>query len=262
METVLIERLEIDGVKLEFVRIAARRHGLPSLVFLHEGLGSTGLWRDFPESIAARTGAEAIVYSRRGNGFSTPIDEPRRVSYMHDEALIVLPRLLDALDVRETVLFGHSDGGSIAVVFTAEYPQRVRALVLEAPHLFVETLSVESIAAIRTQYESTSLRQRMSRYHADVDGTFYGWNDIWLAPEFADWNIEAYAERVRAPVLAMQGVDDEYGTPAQIDAMAARTSGPVDRLLLARCGHAPHRDRRQLVEAVAGDWIEERLETP
>lgn len=262
METGLIERFEIDGAELELVRIPERRRGLPSLVFLHEGLGSAALWRDFPEAIAARTGAEAIVYSRRGNGFSTPIDGPRRVSYMHDEALTVLPRILEALDVRETVLFGHSDGGSIAVVFAAEYPQNVRALVLEAPHLFVEPISVESIAAIRTQYESTALRERMSRYHADVDRTFYGWNDIWLAPEFADWNIEPYAARVRAPVLALQGINDEYGTPAQIDAMAARASGPVDRMMLARCRHAPHRDRRLLVEAVAGDWIDERLETP
>lgn len=262
METGLTERLALDGAELEFVRIPARRRGLPSLVFLHEGLGSAGLWRDFPASIAARTGAEAIVYSRRGNGFSTPIDGPRDQSYMHDAALIELPRLLDVLGVRETILFGHSDGGSIAIVFAADHAQRVRALVLEAPHLFVEPISVESIAAIRIQYESTVLRERMSRYHADVDKTFYGWNDIWLAPEFAVWNIEDYAARVRAPVLALQGVDDEYGTPAQIDAMAARATGPVDRLLLARCGHAPHRDRRKLVERITGDWIDERLETP
>ncbi len=262
METGLIERLALNGAELELVRIPARRRGLPSLVFLHEGLGSTALWRDFPQSVAARTGAEAIVYSRRGNGFSTPLDGPRALSYMHDEALTVLPRLLDILDLRETVLFGHSDGGSIATVFAADHPQRVRALVLEAPHLFVEPISVKSIAAIRTQYESTTLRERMSRYHAHVDKTFYGWNDIWLAPEFADWNIEGYAARVRAPVLALQGVDDEYGTHAQIDAMAALASGPVDRLLLARCGHAPHRDRRKLVETITGDWIEERLETP
>ncbi len=262
METGFNERLALDGAELELVRIPARRGGLPSLVFLHEGLGSTELWRDFPAAIAARTGAEAIAYSRRGNGFSTPIDGPRDPSYMHDEALTVLPRLLDLLDVRETILFGHSDGGSIAILFAADRPQRVRALVLEAPHLFVEPISVESIAAIRTQYESTTLRERMRPYHADVDKTFYGWNDIWLAPQFADWNIEGYAARVRAPVLVLQGVDDEYGTPSQIDAMAELANGPVDRLLLARCGHAPHRDRRKLVEKITGDWIDERLETP
>ncbi|HKE37235.1 MAG TPA: alpha/beta hydrolase [Candidatus Baltobacteraceae bacterium] len=259
METRQIERLTLDGAELEFVRIPARRRDVPSLVFLHEGLGSTGLWRDFPESIAARCGAGAIVYSRRGNGFSTPVDGPRPPAYMHEEASIVLPRFLDALQVRETILIGHSDGGSIAIVFAAEHPDRVRALVLEAPHLFVEPISVASIAAIRSQYETTDLRERMSRHHADVDRTFYGWNDIWLSPEFSDWNVEAYAARVRAPVLALQGVDDEYGTPAQIDAMAARAAGPVDRMLLAKCGHAPHRDRRGLVEAVVGDWIDEHL---
>jgi pimeloyl-ACP methyl ester carboxylesterase len=259
METAEIERLTLDGAELEFVRVPARRRDVPSLVFLHEGLGSAALWRDLPESLAARTGAEAIVYSRRGNGFSTPIAQPRRPSYMHDEAIDVLPRLLDVLRVREAILFGHSDGASIAIVFAAEQPQAVRALVLEAPHLFVEPISVASIAAIRTQYETTALRERMSRYHADVDKTFYGWNDIWLAPDFADWNIEAYAARVRAPVLTLQGVDDEYGTPAQMDAMAGRASGPVDRVLLAGCGHSPHRDRRELVESVAGDWIGERL---
>jgi len=260
METAQIERLALDGAELEFARIPARRRGLPSLVFLHEGLGSVALWRDFPESIAARTGAEAIVYSRRGNGFSTAVDGPRRTSYMHHEALVVLPQLLDRLEIRETVPFGHSDGGSIAIVFAAEHPQRVRALVLEAPHLFVEPISVASIAAIRTQYETTPLRERMSRYHADVDKTFYGWNDIWLAAEFADWNIETFAERVRVPVLAMQGAGDEYGTFAQIDALAARAPGPVDRMLLADCGHAPHRDRRELVEAVAAGWIGDRVE--
>ncbi|HEY1975005.1 MAG TPA: alpha/beta fold hydrolase [Candidatus Baltobacteraceae bacterium] len=260
METTQIERLALDGAELEFVRIPARRRGIPSLVFLHEGLGSVGLWRDFPDSIAARTGAETIVYSRRGNGFSTTIEAPRGPSYMHDEALAVLPRLLDRLEIRETLLFGHSDGASIAVIFAAEHASRVRALVLEAPHLFVEPISVASIAAIRTQYETTSLRERMSRYHADVDKTFYGWNDIWLAPAFADWNVEEFASRVRVPVLALQGVDDEYGTPAQIDALAARASGPVDRILLANCGHAPHRDRRAYVEAAAANWIGERLE--
>ena len=259
METGHIQRIAIDGSELELVRIPARRAHLPSLVFLHEGLGSAELWRDFPEAIGARTGAETIAYSRRGNGFSTPIDGPRRPSYMHDEALTVLPALLDVLQVRETILFGHSDGASIAIVFAGEYPQRVHGMVLEAPHLFVEPISVASIAAIRTQYERTPLRERMSRYHADVDKTFYGWNDVWLSPEFADWNVEAHAARVRGPVLVLQGVDDEYGTPAQIDAMAARASGPVDRMLLAQCGHVPHRDRRELVEAVAGDWIGELL---
>lgn len=259
METQRLERIEIDERELEFVRIPARRRGLPVLVFLHEGLGSLALWRGFPAALAERTGCGAIVYSRYGNGYSTALREPRPPSYMHEEALATLPRLLEATDVEDAVLFGQSDGGSIALVFAAEHPRVVRALVLEAPHLYVEELSVRSIAAIRTEYETTGLRARMARYHADVDRTFYGWNDIWLAPEFREWNVESYAARVRAPVLAVQGLDDEYGTPAQIDALARRTPASVDRLLLARCGHSPHRDRAALVESATAAWLEERF---
>jgi pimeloyl-ACP methyl ester carboxylesterase len=259
METGRIERMSLDGAELEIVGIPARRRGIPALVFLHEGLGSAGLWRDFPNAIAQRTGAEAIVYSRRGNGFSTPLSGARPLSYMHDEALSVLPRLLETLGVEQCILVGHSDGASIAIVYAGEHPAGVRALVLEAPHLFVEPISVASIAAIRRQYETTSLRERMRRYHADADKTFYGWNDIWLSPEFADWNVESYARRIESPVLVIQGTADEYGTAAQAGALAACARGPVDRVLLANCGHAPHRDRRRIVETLTAGWIEERL---
>jgi pimeloyl-ACP methyl ester carboxylesterase len=256
VETGCIERIEIGGCELEFYRLPASRRDLPVLVFLHEGLGSAGLWRDFPAAIAGRTGCAALVYSRYGNGFSTPLAGTRAPEYMHDEALDALPALLRKLGVEDAVLFGHSDGGSIALIYAAEHPACVRGIVLEAPHVFVEDISVRSIAAIKTQFESSDLRVRMAKHHADADRTFYGWNDIWLAPAFRDWNIESYAARVSAPVLAIQGVDDEYGTPAQLDAIAARARAPVDRLLLARCKHAPHRDRAALVEAVASDWIE------
>lgn len=178
---------------------------------------------------------------------------------MHDEALVALPRLLGEFGIDDAILVGHSDGASIALICAAEHPAVVRGLVLEAPHVFVEDLSVRSITAIRAEYESTSLRTRLGRYHADVDRTFYGWNDVWLSPHFRDWNIEAYVERVRAPVLALQGVDDTYGTPAQIESIARRAAGPVDRILLTRCGHEPHRDRRPLVEAAASAWIQDAL---
>lgn len=175
--------------------------------------------------------------------------------YMHDEALVALPALLAEHCLRDVILVGHSDGASIAVIFAAEHPGVVRGAVLEAPHLFVEELSVRSITAIRGVYETGDLRERMARHHADVDRTFYGWNDVWLSPEFRDWNIESYATRARAPLLAIQGRDDEYGTPAQIDALARHAGGPVDRLLLARCGHTPHRDRAPLVVETAASWI-------
>ncbi|MGC1380242.1 MAG: alpha/beta fold hydrolase [Candidatus Baltobacteraceae bacterium] len=254
-------RLRIDRLacELEFARADAARPGHPTLIFLHEGLGSLALWRNFPEALAARTGCGALVYSRYGNGFSTPLSRPRSPQYMHDEALVTLPLVLAELAVEEPVLVGQSDGGSIAAIFAGEHPHAVRGLVLEAPHLFVEELSLHSIAAIRGEYERTDLRDRMTRYHADVDRTFYGWNDVWLAAEFRDWNIEEYASRIRAPVLAIQGLDDEYGTPAQLDALARRAPAPVDRLLLARCGHAPHVDRRRYVEAAIAEWLDERV---
>jgi pimeloyl-ACP methyl ester carboxylesterase len=241
---------------LETVRIPPERSGGPELVFLHEGLGSLALWRDFPATLARRTGLGALIYSRRGSGFSKPLDAPRAPEYMHDEALVELPRLLDEERIEEAVLVGHSDGASIALIYAAAHPERVRGIVLEAPHVFVEELSVRSIAEIRRQYESSNLRERIARHHADGDATFYAWNDVWLAPEFRDWNIEAFLPRVRAPVLAIQGEDDAYGTLAQIDSVARNASGPVDRLVLARCGHAPHRDRPEFVAAAIAGWLD------
>jgi pimeloyl-ACP methyl ester carboxylesterase len=250
--------LVIAGRELEIVTIPAQRCDAPTLIFLHEGLGSAGLWRDFPAAVAAGTGCAAVIYSRYGNGFSTPLLEPRMPRYMHDEALVTLPELVSALDLSDVILFGHSDGASIAIMFAAEHPEAVRGVILEAPHLLVEDLSIQSIAAIREEYEHGELRKRMSRYHTDVDRTFYGWNDIWLSPEFRAWNIEEYAARLQAPILAIQGVDDEYGTLAQLDALARLTPGPVDQLRLAHCGHSPHRDRAAFVTDASSAWIERR----
>jgi pimeloyl-ACP methyl ester carboxylesterase len=244
--------------RLEIVRIPAARPGMPALVFLHEGLGSAGLWRDFPSRLAARTGCGAVVYSRAGNGFSPVLDGPRRAGYMHDEALRELPRLLAALAIDDALLVGHSDGASIALIFAAEHSGAIRGLVLEAPHLFVEDVSIASIAGIRERYETTDLGRRMKRHHADAERTFYGWNDVWLSPEFRDWNIESFASRVRVPVLAVQGTADEYGTLDQLERLAS-LAPRVDRLVLADCGHAPHRDRPLVVEGAIAAWVEERV---
>ena len=252
------ERIVIAGREIEYFRLPARRTGLPVLIFLHEGLGSASLWRHFPIVLAELTGCAAIVYSRYGNGFSTPLNGARAPEYMHEEALETLPRLLHAWRVEDAILVGHSDGASIALLCAAGRAS-VRALVLEAPHLFVEELSIRSIVAIRHEYESTSLRERIALFHADGDRTFYGWNDVWQLPEFSSWNIEASAARVRVPVLAVQGADDEYGTNEQIEALARLSKGSVDRAVLARCGHTPHRDRAAFVASLAGEWIGERL---
>jgi len=243
-------------VRVERTWIPAVRAGSPTLLFLHEGLGSLALWRDFPPALALATGFGALTYSRLGNGFSEPLAHARTPSYMHDEALVELPRLMDEERVERAVLVGHSDGASIAILYAAHHPDRVAALVLEAPHVFVEDLSVRSIATIRTQYESSDLRERIARHHTNGDATFYGWNDIWLSPEFRDWNIEQETTRLRAPSFLIQGAADEYGTLAQIDAIAHRSPAPVDRLILANCGHTPHRDRPQFVVSAIAGWLE------
>jgi pimeloyl-ACP methyl ester carboxylesterase len=240
--------------RLEYQRIEGRANA-PCLVFLHEGLGSVALWRGFPEKLAQASGAAAIVYSRHGYGASDRLTAPRDVDYMHREALETLPELRAALGLDDVILIGHSDGASIALIHAGSGRWPVRALILEAPHVFVEEISVESIAAARTAYAATDLRRRLERYHADVDGAFRGWNDIWLDARFRAWNIEQYLPGVRCPVLAIQGADDEYGTPAQIDAIERGVAAPFERLVLAQCKHSPHRDQEETVLRAMAEFI-------
>ncbi len=225
----------------------------PALVFLHEGLGSATLWRDVPAMVADRTGHRALTYSRQGYGASDPVPLPRPVTFMHDEARGPLPRLLDALGLDRPILVGHSDGGSIALIFAATWPERVAGLVLEAPHVFVEDCSVDSIARMKEVYETTDLKTRLARYHGEnTECAFRGWNDVWLTPAFRAWSIEDLLPHVTCPVLVIQGEQDEYGTVAQVEAIARQVAGPVDTRLLSNCGHSPHRDQREAtVEAMA-----------
>jgi pimeloyl-ACP methyl ester carboxylesterase len=231
----------INGRSLEVVRIAGRA-AQPTLVMLHEGLGSVSVWRDFPQRVAAATGCPTIVYSRANYGRSQPLGKSYGVDFMHREALEVLPALLDELHVRDPVLLGHSDGGSIALIH-AGAGLAVRALIVMAPHVMVEDVSVSSIEKAREAYATTDLRAKLARHHDNVDAAFRGWNDIWLAPAFRGWNIEGVLEGIKCPVLAIQGEDDEYGSMAQIDSIARYASGPVQLLKLAACGHSPHRDQ-------------------
>ncbi|MDA8038761.1 MAG: alpha/beta fold hydrolase, partial [Actinomycetota bacterium] len=184
------------GHRLEVERLAARAEGLPTLVFLHDGLGSVSLWRDFPARIAAATSCGAVVFSRYGHGRSDPLGEPRTVRYMHDEAEFSLARLLAQMDVPEALLVGHSDGASISLLHAASNPDRVSGLVLLAPHVFVEDVSIAGIRASRTAYLAGDLRRRLAKYHRDPDATFFGWNDIWLSAEFRSWNIEDVLSRI------------------------------------------------------------------
>jgi pimeloyl-ACP methyl ester carboxylesterase len=243
--------IAVQGRKLEVERIPGPAQGARTLVFLHEGLGSVAMWRDFPAKAAAAAGCAAVVYSRYGYGQSDPLQAPRGVDYMHREALEALPELLARLEIPDPILVGHSDGGSIALIYAAAHAS-VAGLVVMAPHLFVEDLSVKSIAEAKRVFETTDLSQKLGRYHADAAKTFWGWNGIWLHPDFRTWNIESCLPRIRCPMLAIQGFDDEYGTMAQIEAIARQTGGPVELLRLARCGHSPHRDQPAVViEAIS-----------
>jgi pimeloyl-ACP methyl ester carboxylesterase len=213
------------------------------------------MWRDFPARLAAATGMGALVYSRAGYGGSDAVPLPRPLRFMHDEALVALPEVLASVGVREPIFVGHSDGGSIALIHAGGVPATaIPALILEAPHVFVEDLSVHSIARARESYEHGDLRRALERHHgANVDVAFWGWNRAWLDPGFRSWNIEEYLPGVRCPVLVIQGEDDEYGTLAQIDAIESGCGGPVRRLVLPDCGHSPHRAQPETtLQAMAG----------
>jgi pimeloyl-ACP methyl ester carboxylesterase len=224
----------------------------PTLIWLHEGLGSHDQWRDVPERVAAATGTRALLYSRYGYGRSERLAEARGVRYMHDEALIALPALRNALGIENPILVGHSDGASIALIHAGAGQWPVRGIVLMAPHVFVEPESIAGIETARDVYRATDLGKRLGRYHDDPDATFWGWNDIWLAPAFRSWNIEEYLPGISCPALLIQGEDDEYGTLAQLDAIERQVAGPTERLVLPACGHSPHRDRPdETVEAIS-----------
>lgn len=248
-----MELIEAGGRRLECAWIGPPPERAPTLVFLHEGLGSLGMWKDFPARLAEAAGCGALVYSRAGYGGSDPVELPRPVRFMHHEA-DVLAEVLAAAGVRDAILFGHSDGASIALIHAGSRRDTpVRALILEAPHVFTEPHGLESIARIREAYRATGLRERLARYHgSNTDVAFRGWNDVWLDPGFRAWNIEEYLPSIAVPILLIQGEDDEYGTIRQVDAIRAQVAGPAEVLILPGCGHSPHRDQRdRVIEASA-----------
>ena len=256
-----MQAIDIDGVRLEVAAIAAPAGspaGRAPLVFLHEGLGSIALWRDWPASLCAATGRAGWVYSRRGYGQSSAVPNVRgagrlQPDYLHREALHVLPRLLAALGLERPVLVGHSDGATIALIHAAHHP--VAACVVMAPHLMVEDVSVRSIEQARHAYQHGPLRQRLARFHADVDGAFWQWNDIWLSPAFRAFDIRDECRAITAPLLAIQGLDDEYGTLAQIHDL--QRAAPHARLLeVPACGHSPHRDQPSAVNAAIAAFLD------
>jgi pimeloyl-ACP methyl ester carboxylesterase len=248
--------IEIDGVKLELQHIQATADGLARapLIFLHEGLGSVAMWRDWPTAVCQATGRAGWVYSRRGYGQSDPVPDARGEptvrqgqrcgrllpDYMHEEAWAVLPALRQALGLAQAVLLGHSDGASIALLHASRFP--TQACIVMAPHVMVEDVSLQSIQQARTAFEVGDLRARLARYHADVDGAFWQWNEAWLNPEFRSFDIRAECRQIAAPVLAIQGLDDPYGTMAQIEQIEL-PCGQMTRQALPDCGHSPQRDQ-------------------
>lgn len=243
-----MERIIVNGVALEVQRIAAgaRGRGAP-VVFLHEGLGSAAMWRGWPADLCRKAGRDGIVYSRRGYGQSDPIPDVRGAGrlapdYMHQEAWEVLPALLGALNTPAPILLGHSDGGSIALLHASRFP--VHGCIVMAPHVVVEEISIGAIDQARQAFLGGDLRQRLAAYHADVDAAFWQWNDAWLNPAFRSFDIRSDCRHIAAPVLALQGLDDPYGTLRQIDEIAP-TAGHFETEKLAACGHSPHRDRTE-----------------
>jgi pimeloyl-ACP methyl ester carboxylesterase len=235
----------IDGARLESIRVPATRPDRPAIVMLHEGLGSISHWKDFPAQVAERTGAEVFVYSRQGHGDSDAAVQPRSIRYLHHEAEIVLPEILRQAGIERPVLFGHSDGASIAILYAAVFPETPRGIILAAPHVFVEEKAITGIEHAKHAYKTTDLPAKLARHHADADALFRAWYGIWLSPEFRPWNIEKYLTHVRCPVLIIQGVDDEYGTLAQTDAIRARIP-QAELAVLDNSKHSPHRDQTQI----------------
>ena len=258
--------LAVGSQRLEYRMVGPRPDAAPTIVMLHEGLGSVGLWGDFPERLQQAAGCGVFVYSRAGYGQSSPVSLPRPLSYMHDEARETLPALLDAIGFQRGLLLGHSDGASIAAIYAGTHQDhRIGGLVLIAPHFFTEDAGIASIEEARKAYETTDLRQRLARWHADVDNAFKGWNGAWLNPDFRKWDITEQLAYIRVPILIVQGEGDQYGTVKQIEVAKQECYCPVEVALLAGARHSPQRDKpEETVSAISGfvarvlamnDWV-------
>ena len=234
--------------------VGPRPSDAPTLVLLHEGLGSTGLWGDFPERLSAATGAGVFVYSRAGYGQSSPVSLPRPLTYMHDEARVALPAVLDAIGWRHGLLIGHSDGASIAALYAGTHQdRRLDGIVLIAPHFIVEDVSIASIREAKTAYETTDLKAKLGRWHRDPDNAFRGWNDAWLDPAFRQWDISEQLAFIRVPILIVQGVNDQYGTVKQIAVAKDECYCPVEVALLD-AKHTPQREAPDETLRVIADF--------
>ncbi len=252
----MTDYLSIDGSQLEIEWINPVLKNRPCLVFLHEGLGCTAMWKDFPKRLSETTGCPAFVFSRLGYGKSAPSPLPWKLNFMHKEALFVLPKVLTTAQIKEYILVGHSDGGSIGIIFAgSQHAVGLTGLITEAAHLFCEELSVSSIAQAKINYERGSLKQGLAKYHSqNTDNAFYGWNDVWLNPKFMHWNIEKYLKQIKVPMLALQGKDDQYGTPGQLESIRNKVHD-VTAHLIDDCSHAPHFEQQEITLELMTDFI-------
>lgn len=252
--------LSIGEAQLEYRMIGPMPDAAPTIVMLHEGLGSVGLWGDFPERMQAATGAGVFVYSRAGYGNSSPAQLPRPLDFMEIEALEVLPKVLDAIGFRRGLLLGHSDGASIATIYAGGVQDhRVRGVILIAPHFVVEEFGQVSIRKTREAYDSGDLKPKLARWHRDVDNAFNGWAGIWLDPQFRDWDISDALAYVRVPVQIIQGTDDQYGTQRHIEIAQAECYCPVEAAIIPGAGHSPHREARDVTLKTAADFANRLL---
>jgi pimeloyl-ACP methyl ester carboxylesterase len=252
--------LDIGAMRLEYRMVGPRPDAAPTLVLLHEGLGSAAMWGDFPEKLSTATGLGVFVYSRLGYGRSSPATLPRPLDFMHVEARQTLPRLLDAIGFQQGMLVGHSDGASIAAIFAGSVQDhRVRGLMLMAPHFIVEDVTIASIADIRKTYDTTDLRARFSRWHADADATVRGWTDVWLSNDLTKWELREDLAYIRVPILIIQGEQDHYGTVRQIEIAKEECYCPVEALLIPGVQHVPHREAPEVTLAAVSDFVNRLL---
>jgi pimeloyl-ACP methyl ester carboxylesterase len=246
--------ISIAGRQLETLLIQSRTENSATVVMLHAGLSSMDLWHKFPAQLAERTGCSVLLYSRYGYGRSEVLHEKRDKLYLHHEAYEVLSQLLKKYEISRPVIFGHSDGASIALLYAAKFPKEPLGIVVEAPHVFVEEITIKGILEAKDAFNNGDLGRKLQPYHTDAQKTFLGWNDIWLDTDFRDWNIESEIQAIECPVLAIQGEDDQYGTLAQLDAIKAVTPN-TELFVLPRCRHSPHSDRPEEVLAKSSDFI-------
>lgn len=247
--------IRVSGHQIKTRRIGPDRPDQPVLVFLHDSLGCIETWRDFPAVVADKTGSSALIYDRVGHGGSSPFSRFRAKDYMHVEALEILPGVLEAHQINQAILIGHSDGGSIALIAASELPQ-VKGVVTEGAHVFVEEATLAGIREAIVAYGTTDIAKRLERYHGEkVPALYAAWTQTWTAPWFRDWNIEAVLPKVTCPVLVIQGLDDEFGTPAQVSSIVGQVSGKALELLIPDCAHTPHKEARALTEAAMVEFV-------